>query len=169
MAPAESTASLMLRITRSALSTWDRQPAGKPQRGTWARLPARLPLTAPDSPPRCGPRPGGRGSGGMGVGGELGGLGGEEAGLLHCLYPAAPARPQPERVEPPPASAGSGRWSAAQLSATLPPAERTELGEKRCRRRRMIRAGADCSAMDQSRLLLLLLLLGVSGSGRDAC
>lgn len=40
-------------------------------------------------------RPGGRAGAvpeGWG-GGELGGLGGEEAGLLHCLYPAAPACP----------------------------------------------------------------------------
>ncbi|KAM7334138.1 hypothetical protein ACRRTK_007458 [Alexandromys fortis] len=48
----------MLSITRSALSTWDRQPAEKPQRGTRAWLPARLPLAAPDSPPRCGPAAG---------------------------------------------------------------------------------------------------------------
>ncbi|MEJ1283822.1 hypothetical protein NN561_014797 [Cricetulus griseus] len=65
---------------------------------------------------------------------------------------------------PPPAPAGSGRWSLAQLSAAHRPAERTELEAKRCRQRQAMRAGAACSAMDQSRLLLLLLLLGRSFS-----
>lgn len=93
MAPAGSTASLMLRITRSALSTWDRQPAGKPQRGTWARLPARLPLAAPDSPAR---RPGGRGSGGMGGGGWAGWAGRRRGCCIAFTQLLPPARNQSE-------------------------------------------------------------------------
>lgn len=83
-------------------------------------------LAAPNSLPQAAGRARFRRGGG---GGELGGLGGEEAGLLHCLHPAAPARTQPERVEPPPAPAGSRRWSAAQLSLAQHhrSAEQTEL------------------------------------------
>lgn len=110
MVPAGSTASLMLRITRSALSTWDRQPAGKPQRGTWARLPARLPLAAPDSPARP---PGGRGSGGMGGGGV--GRAGRGGGGAAALPLPSCSRPPATRASG--ASASFGGQPALERSA----------------------------------------------------
>lgn len=125
MAPAESTASLMLRITRSALSTWDRQPAGKPQRGTWARLPARLPLTAPDSPPRCGPRPGGRGSGGMGVGGGVGRAGRGGGGAAALPLPSC-SRPPATRASGASASFGGQRALERSAAQRNPSARRAD-------------------------------------------
>lgn len=126
MAPARSAASGTDARHNWRCTGYMGQPTEKPQRGIRVRLPARLTWLLRTPYPR---QPGGRGSGGVGGGGELGGLGGEEAGLLHCLHPAAPARTQPERVEPPPAPAGSRRWSAAQLSSAQHhrSAEQTEL------------------------------------------
>lgn len=77
----------MLSITGGALGTW-----GSPLRshsGAHGCGSSHASLDCSGLPTlgsRAGAVPEGLG------GGELGGLGGEEAGLLHCLHPAAPAR-----------------------------------------------------------------------------
>lgn len=133
MAPAGSTASLMLRITRSALSAWDRQPAGKPQRGTWARLPARLPLAAPDSPLRTPHpglptpmRPGGRAGAVPEVGGGGVGRDGRGGGGAAALPLPSCSRPPATRASGASASFGGQRALERSAAQRNPSARRAD-------------------------------------------